>query len=599
MASLAPQRGEAEAALAARARRVVLLTATPHAADTGGFRALCEVGRLPGEGSILVFQRNRADLGIVGTRRTLRLRVRLTPAERRMHEALDRYTSEVWHQRRDAGGGAGARLAMIVLRKRAASGPAALLASLSRRLSLLTAGRDGPEFHQIPLPLDAVEDDAAADDEPAGVLAAPGLLDPAAERVRLSRLVKLASEACAADSKLAALARFLRRAREPVIVFTEYRDTLARLASQLPVERASVMLHGGLDPAGRQSAVRAFTAGEAATLLATDAAAHGLNLQARCRLVVNVELPWMPARLEQRAGRVDRIGQRHRPHVVHLVARHTTEERVLARLVARVERERAALGRAEDPLGPLRVAELDVARYVFETPSAEGRRLLPRDGDGTVPIRRLDLRADAEGEGRRIDALRQLSGARRRRAGGASCERSGGDSGCWTVVRRRRCLSSLPVGLLCVFVARFVDGRSSLVEETPVVLHASLEPSICHRRSLERAVPALLCRARPALVRAAASEAHKRLSELQAFARERLGGLAAREAVIGRPPGSEASPVQAGLFDRRATRVADEERLRRERDDDEAARRLDGLGSEAVVRLVGEPELALVLGVAL
>ena len=77
-------------------------------------------------------------------------------------------------------------------------------------------------------------------------------------------------------------------------------------------------------------------ASEGGLLLATDAASEGLNLQSRCRLVVHFELPWNPMRLEQRVGRVDRLGQAQRVHEVLLVARHTAERLVLAPLVRRL-----------------------------------------------------------------------------------------------------------------------------------------------------------------------------------------------------------------------------------------------------------------------
>jgi SNF2 family DNA or RNA helicase len=85
-----------------------------------------------------------------------------------------------------------------------------------------------------------------------------------------------------------------------------------------------------------------------ALLLATDAAAEGLNLHHHCRLVVNLELPWNPMRLEQRIGRVDRIGQRRTVHAFHLIASGTGESRLLARLRARVASAQAEFG-APDP----------------------------------------------------------------------------------------------------------------------------------------------------------------------------------------------------------------------------------------------------------
>ena len=135
---------------------------------------------------------------------------------------------------------------------------------------------------------------------------------------------------------------------EPVVVFTEYRDTLRQLAVARP---DALQLHGGLTAAERADVQCRFNTG-GGLLLATDAAAHGLNLQHRCRLLVNFELPWNPARLEQRIGRVDRIGQRRVVHAISLVARDTAEDLVIANLAKRLARVAATLGE-RDRLGTL------------------------------------------------------------------------------------------------------------------------------------------------------------------------------------------------------------------------------------------------------
>ncbi len=622
MAALAPERAAAVGVLARRARRVVLLTATPHASDTDGFRALCATGMLPGDPPIVMFRRDRPDIGLSRTRRTRLLRVRLSPAERRMHQALDRYTTDVWRETDRGRDGPDASLAMIVLRKRAASGPAALLASLSRRVALLSCSPLTSDAQQLPLPLEPADDNDPADDEPAAVLGAPGLRNPDAERALLLRLIDFAREACEAETKLGALARLLRRAREPAVVFTEYRDTLARIARRLEGTHRSGLLHGGLDQGERQAAIRAFNEGRTSVLLATDAAAHGLNLHARCRLVVNVELPWTPARLEQRVGRVDRIGQRRPVHAVHLVARDTAEEVVLARLVVRVERERAALGRADDPLGAAPGApgadsrgEMEVARLLFEGEAelcasrparAENRGPARADEDRHILFRRLDRTALASAERTRIDAIRKLMAGGRSNTprGAAGQPPADGASGHllaggvrWCVVRRTRRLASLPSGLICLFTARFVDGRGSLVEQRTIALHVALAATVCHRRVLERALPVLLDAIRPSLANTAAREADAHLARLRSRAAERLALLSVREAAIGEAAIGRA-PVQAGLFDKRATKRVQEEQRRRARDQDEAASHLDDLCREQVIELAGEPELVLVLGVA-
>ena len=121
-------------------------------------------------------------------------------------------------------------------------------------------------------------------------------------------------------------------------MFTEYRDTLVRIRAALA--QPAALLHGGLTRSERLAALADFSSGRCRILLATDAAGEGLNLQDGCRLVVNLELPWNPMRLEQRIGRVDRIGQRRTVHAVHLIGARTGETRILTRLQARIAKAR-------------------------------------------------------------------------------------------------------------------------------------------------------------------------------------------------------------------------------------------------------------------
>ena len=142
--------------------------------------------------------------------------------------------------------------------------------------------------------------------------------------------------------------RRLGRLHEQAIVFTEYRDTLLHLRQHLSCDCA--VLHGGLTRDERRMQLERFTTGRCRVLLATDAAGEGLNLHERCRAVVNLELPWNPMRLEQRIGRVDRIGQKRRVHAFHLVSRGGGELRILDYLRAKLTRARADIS-ASDPLG--------------------------------------------------------------------------------------------------------------------------------------------------------------------------------------------------------------------------------------------------------
>ena len=163
--------------------------------------------------------------------------------------------------------------------------------------------------------------------------------------------------------------------RLKLVVFTEHRDTLnylvERTRTMLGRAEAVVTIHGGMSRAERQAAQEAFTQDkEVQILLATDAAGEGINLQ-RAHLMVNYDLPWNPNRLEQRFGRIHRIGQTEVCHLWNLVAAETREGEVFHTLLKKLEEERAALGgQVFDVLGgvafenrPLRDLIVEAIRY--------------------------------------------------------------------------------------------------------------------------------------------------------------------------------------------------------------------------------------------
>jgi superfamily II DNA or RNA helicase len=353
--------------LAASAAYALLLSATPHNGDRDAFASLCGIGAIDaptgavlGNGvadvPLLVFRRTRADAGLDARRRVHILGVRPSDGEARMHALLGRYHDAVRAETADRA--ADTCLALSVLHKRALSSAWSLARSIERRLADLAADGPAPAL-QLALPLlDHQGELIAADDAPAWP-AGLGLSNRSRERRLLSAVLASAQRAAGAETKLAVLVRLLRRASQPAVVFTEYRDTLQHVRQRLPCP--ALVLHGGLTRQERTAVLASFENNPHALLLATDAAAEGLNLHHRCRLIVNLELPWNPMRLEQRIGRVDRIGQRRTVHAFHLVALGTGETRLLSRLRARLAAADADIG-APDPLDDQR----HVARFVLE-----------------------------------------------------------------------------------------------------------------------------------------------------------------------------------------------------------------------------------------
>jgi superfamily II DNA or RNA helicase len=379
-------------ALASRASYVVLVTATPHSGDREAFASLCRIGQVPGD-RLLVFRRTRADVNLWTPRHVRTLHVRLGRDERRLHAALRRYSDAVI----DAI--PAAWLALSVLHKRALSSAAALAESVERRIAILDARTPVSAISQLALPLDT-DTESTPDDEPPAWDASLTLDDPRRERRLLGAIATAARLASRRESKIAALHRLLRRVREPVVVFTEYRDTLHHVCRA--IDRPTLLLHGGLSRDERRIVVDTFARTANAVLLATDAAGEGLNLHAACRLVVNLELPWNPMRLEQRIGRVDRIGQTRTVHAMHLVARGTREGALLARLEARLQTAQSAVG-APNPLGDERASAAIVVlrRTPMEPPAVSA---------ATPDLEHASLADEALSEARRLlDVRRVLS----------------------------------------------------------------------------------------------------------------------------------------------------------------------------------------------
>ena len=162
--------------------------------------------------------------------------------------------------------------------------------------------------------------------------------------------------------------------RRKLIVFTEHRDTLEylsrRIGSLLGRPEAVKAIHGGVRRTERRQITEEFTHNpDCQILLATDAAGEGLNLQA-AHLMVNYDLPWNPNRIEQRFGRIHRIGQREVCRLWNLVADNTREGEVFVRLLAKIEEQRKAYGgKVFDVLGtsfgetPLRTLLIEAIRY--------------------------------------------------------------------------------------------------------------------------------------------------------------------------------------------------------------------------------------------
>jgi superfamily II DNA or RNA helicase len=520
-------RRQASGALTSRSAYVVLLTATPHSGDATAFQSLCALG---GHGDrLLVFRRTRRALATANDRHVHRLPVRSSGDERRMHARLDVFARAVRAERGDTN--RDMWIAIALLQKRAFSSARALHLSVLRRLDALA----GVESYaaQLLLPLDEDGETTNEDDAPAWH-AVLGLRDVDHERRLLSTLAGAAALAVKSESKLSAVRRLLRRVGEPVILFTEYRDTLAHLARG--IDEPTATLHGGLTQAERMAALQSFAGGTTRILLATDAASEGLNLHHTCRVVVNLELPWNPMRLEQRIGRVDRIGQRRTVHAFHLVGGDTGELQLLEELRRRIAHAQSDIG-APDPL--------------------DGT-LAPGDADAICTDD-----ADVGGELVRLRLARAFA-----------ADSVGNERPCTAAARNPRTRTRLGSNTLRLWTCAIEDGRDRVVSSDLV---STLNGSEAECVEL-----------------AAASVKARQASVIEIARHFAATGIARTEAIVRAIENEGASPIQSGLFDRRAN-FADAA-LKTVRDDalaDQAARAAE-LRSSAELT-VRTPRLRLVL----
>jgi SNF2 family DNA or RNA helicase len=171
--------------------------------------------------------------------------------------------------------------------------------------------------------------------------------------------------------------------RRKLIIFTEHKDTLnylvGRIGGMLGNPEAVITIHGGVNRDDRRKAQEEFRNNpDVLVLVATDAAGEGVNLQ-NANLMVNYDLPWNPNRLEQRFGRIHRIGQTEVCHLWNLIAKETREGDVFQKLFDKLEVEKQALGgKVFDILGEafenrsLKELLIEAIRY-GESPEVQAR----------------------------------------------------------------------------------------------------------------------------------------------------------------------------------------------------------------------------------
>ena len=379
-------------------RHLLLMTATPHNGveeNFQAFMALVDSDRFYGkfrdgahvvDTSDLMRRMVKEELlkfdgtPLFPERRAYTVNYALSPKESALYTAVTNYVREEMNRAKNLDGKRKGTVgfALTILQRRLASSPEAIYQSLKRRHAKLLRMLEEAKLQKRGLSelgnlkgmtdedvdefLDDAPDQEIEDLEDQVVDQATAAQTVAELEIEIKSLEKLVPQArevrqAEEDRKWQELSRILQDreemydqygSRRKLIIFTEHKDTLKylydRITGLLGSEKPIVIIHGGVKREERRKAQEIFTQDkDTIILLATDAAGEGVNLQ-RANLMVNYDMPWNPNRLEQRFGRIHRIGQTEVCHLWNLVANETREGDVFQRLLEKIEIERERLG---------------------------------------------------------------------------------------------------------------------------------------------------------------------------------------------------------------------------------------------------------------
>jgi superfamily II DNA/RNA helicase len=376
------ERYKAAEQVADKASRLILLTATPHSGrneslwgllrllDQDAYGDRCRKGALDLNPTQYrrVTKEQMVDMAgnkLFKPRHPHTVGYELRGAELDLYEAVTNFVSKELAEIRGDRASSAAGFALTTMQRRLASSVRAIKRTLERRIDRLERAIADPETYLrgrkdfraevYPDDTDSLADLDEADlwklEEKALEEWLPGTVAELEDELAALQplLVKAQdTEDAGTEVKLNELLDVVREEglrddqTTKLLIFTEHKDTLDYLVEKLAPDFDVAVIHGGMKLRDRIAAERAFRE-HAQIMVATEAAGEGINLQF-CHLMVNYDIPWNPNRLEQRMGRIHRIGQTRDVHIYNLVATNTREGHVLATVLRKLENMGRALG---------------------------------------------------------------------------------------------------------------------------------------------------------------------------------------------------------------------------------------------------------------
>jgi len=318
------------------------------------------------------------------------VRIRLTDREHRLHRMIDEYIEHLMERATSKREFYALRLLGVILRKRATSSPRALRRTLERRLEKLRTGPSIDFVSALKRMKEAEEefDEKEYEEAEEELLGLPAM-GRAAEQDIVMKLIEELDALEGVDSKLEFLLNSIAEVKKgdpsaKIVVFSEYRDTVEYLCEKLSERYRVAVIHGLMDADERQRVLDESRLPEGPEIIVcTDAAGEGVDMQF-ANVEINYDLPWNPNRLEQRMGRIHRIGQTRNVYYYNFVLDGTIDGHILSTVLEKIEAIREAMGeKVYDVIGGLLSEEDIVSLY---------QELLKAPLDQWEPVlKRLDL----------------------------------------------------------------------------------------------------------------------------------------------------------------------------------------------------------------
>jgi len=357
--------------LSRRTKFLYFLTATPHRGDDDDYIArmkLLDPYVTDVESARYLVIRNLKDdvidldgKEVFPPRESRTINVPITEEERRIHEILDEFIAKKLEQARLSGDRReinSARFLGIILRKRASSSLHALNVSLENRVKRLSWD-ESIDVEELIKKLKEAEDEF---DEAEKERSEQEILDRMIHPQEVEEIVEIVrkiEEIENKDSKFEKLLEMIDRIKSAdknakIVIFTEYRDTKDYLIRRLSEKYRVTGIDGTKSLKERKEALEQFRGlNGAEVMVCTDAAGEGIDMQF-CNIEINYDLPWNPTRLEQRMGRVHRIGQERKVYYYNFVIRDTLDGCILSKLLQKIENIKEAMSdRVYEVIGTL------------------------------------------------------------------------------------------------------------------------------------------------------------------------------------------------------------------------------------------------------